>query len=176
MTAADREPALASSDALNLVLRTLNLKGAEVVRSAGITQAQSAMLRVLDRTGRISASELAVEVRLSSPAVSSALDFLERRGLVRRVHDEEDRRRVWVEITRKGRTMWARCFSRFHELHDRVNATVPPSHIQVFSETLLLVAREMGAPEAWIRQRCPLCQVSAKRIRRMTRAKPGKAA
>jgi DNA-binding MarR family transcriptional regulator len=157
MTAAHAEVPPKVSDALNLVLRTLNLSGTGVVRSAGITQAQSTMLRVLDRGGRISASELAVEVGLSSPAVSSALDFLERRELVRRVHDEEDRRRVWIEITRKGRTLWARCLRRFHELHTRVNALVPPTRAPVFIETLQIIAREMGARETWIQQRCPLC-------------------
>jgi DNA-binding MarR family transcriptional regulator len=157
MTAANAVTPPKVSDALNLILRALNLKGIEVVRGARITQAQSTMLRALDRVGRISASQLAVEVGLSSPAVSSALDFLERRGLVRRVHDEKDRRRVWIEITRKGRTLWARCLRRFHELHTRVNALVPPNRAPVFIETLLVIGREMGARETWIQQRCPLC-------------------
>lgn len=159
MTAARAEVPPKVSDALNLVLRTLNLKGTGVVRGAGITQAQSTMLRVLDREGRISASRLAGEVGLSSPAVSSALVFLERRGLVRRVHDKEDRRRVWIEITRRGRELWSRCLRRFHELHTQVNALVPPSRAPVFIETLQLIAREMGARESWTRQRCPLCHL-----------------
>ena len=53
---------------------------------------------------RRTAGELARIVELTSGTMTARLDQLERRGLVRRVRDAEDRRSVLVELTEKGRT------------------------------------------------------------------------
>src|ERR687891_389561 len=61
-------------------------------------------LRCLDwlADGPKSAGELAAGVALSTAATTTLIDRLERRGLVRRVRDPHDRRRVVVEMTREG--------------------------------------------------------------------------
>ena len=51
------------------------------------------------RAGRITAGQLAVEARLTTGAVTAVVDRLESAGLVRRIRDTVDRRRVLVEIT-----------------------------------------------------------------------------
>jgi DNA-binding MarR family transcriptional regulator len=43
---------------------------------------------------------------LSSGAMTNRLDNLERRGLVRRIDDPEDRRGVLVELTDEGKRVW----------------------------------------------------------------------
>jgi DNA-binding MarR family transcriptional regulator len=148
------------SDAVNVLLRALNVKGNEVARSAGLTQPQAMLLRALHREGRVSASELAAEVGFSPPALTSSLDFLAKRRLVRRYRDEGDRRRVWIEITSTGRTLSKGYLRRFHALHKQVNALFPAERAPALSESLLIIAREMGAREDWIEQRCPLCHPS----------------
>lgn len=154
---APRVPPPKVSDAVNVVLRVLMVKGNEVARRAGLTQPQAMLLRALHRDERVTATHLAVEVGYSLPALTSSLDFLTKRGLVRRSRDEEDRRRVWVEITPKGRTMSKGYLRSFHALHERVNALIPADQSRAFSESLLVIARDMGAREEWIKQRCPLC-------------------
>ena len=52
---------------------------------------------------RRSAGELARHAELTSGAMTSRLDALEREGLVRRLRDPGDRRSVLVELTEKGR-------------------------------------------------------------------------
>lgn len=47
--------------------------------------------------------ELARHADLTSSAMTSRLDALEREGLVRRLRDPDDRRSVLIELTRKGR-------------------------------------------------------------------------
>jgi DNA-binding MarR family transcriptional regulator len=61
-------------------------------------------LRCLDWLfdGPTTASQLAIATGLSSAATTTLVDRLERRGLVRRVRDTADRRKVLVEMTELG--------------------------------------------------------------------------
>jgi DNA-binding MarR family transcriptional regulator len=65
----------------------------------GINRTDSRCLDILDRSGRMTAGQLAVAARLTSGAVTAVLDRLERAGFVRRLDDPADRRRVLVEVT-----------------------------------------------------------------------------
>ena len=47
--------------------------------------------------------ELATSHAVSSPTMSSTVSTLEERGWVKREHDQEDRRVVWVSITPEGK-------------------------------------------------------------------------
>lgn len=66
-------------------------------------------LRALDvlSGGPQPAGELAAQVGLSAAAMTTALDRLERKGLVRRSRDAADRRKVFVEMTEEAqRVCW----------------------------------------------------------------------
>jgi DNA-binding MarR family transcriptional regulator len=67
----------------------------------GIHRTDLSLLDVLQLGGRMTAGELARRGGLSPGAGTAALDRLERAGYVRRVRDERDRRRVFVEVTDK---------------------------------------------------------------------------
>jgi len=56
--------------------------------------------------GRSTPGALAGDLELSSGAMTSRLDRLERRGLIRRLDDPADRRTVIVELTPAGRKAW----------------------------------------------------------------------
>jgi DNA-binding MarR family transcriptional regulator len=76
----------------------------------GINRTDARCLDIVDLHGRISAGELARESGLSTGAITTVLDRLERAGFVRRVRDPEDRRRVLVEVTeelrRRAEVVW----------------------------------------------------------------------
>ncbi len=65
----------------------------------GVNRTDGRCLDILDRHGRLTAGELAREGGLSTGAVTTLVDRLERMGYVRRVRDTEDRRRVFIELT-----------------------------------------------------------------------------
>jgi DNA-binding MarR family transcriptional regulator len=65
----------------------------------GINRTDARCLDIIERLGGVSAGRLARESGLSTGAVTTVLDRLERAGYARRVPDPGDRRRVLVEIT-----------------------------------------------------------------------------
>jgi DNA-binding MarR family transcriptional regulator len=65
----------------------------------GINRTDASALDVIDRYGRITAGDLARELRLTTGAVTTVVDRLEHAGFARRVADPDDRRRVLIEIT-----------------------------------------------------------------------------
>jgi len=67
----------------------------------GINTTDGRAIDVIDQAGRITAGDLARELRLSTGAVTTIVDRLERAGYARRVADPEDRRRVLIEATPK---------------------------------------------------------------------------
>jgi len=54
-------------------------------------------MSVLERLGPLSAGEIAAHAGLATASVTNLIDRLESKGLARRVHDGNDRRRVIVE-------------------------------------------------------------------------------
>jgi DNA-binding MarR family transcriptional regulator len=76
-------------------------------RSIGVNRTDGRCLDVIDQRPGLTAGELAEAVGLSRGAVTTALDRLERRGLVTRSRDADDRRRVTLRPTEEaGRLAW----------------------------------------------------------------------
>ena len=90
-------------DALNREVRgwqsDQELFDSTVIELAGINRTDWRCLDILGTRGPMTAGQLAEAVRLTTGAVTGVLDRLEAAGLVRRVRDTQDRRRVIVEVT-----------------------------------------------------------------------------
>jgi DNA-binding MarR family transcriptional regulator len=69
----------------------------------GLTAQQRMLVRILGRFPDLSAGQLADLLRIHPGTLSTALGRLERRGLVARRRGKDDRRRVTVALTAKGR-------------------------------------------------------------------------
>ena len=67
----------------------------------GINRTDLNCIDIIERHGGITAGELATEAGLTTGAVTAVIDRLERAGYARRVRDDEDRRRIKVEVTPK---------------------------------------------------------------------------
>lgn len=72
----------------------------------GINTTDGRAIDLIDQAGgRMTAGDLARELRLSTGAVTAIVDRLEKAGYARRVADPDDRRRVLVELTPKVHRM-----------------------------------------------------------------------
>ena len=85
--------------ALRRITRAIDLHSRRLVQSHGLTGPQTLLLRSLLNDGETSVGDLAQRISLSQATVTDILNRLEKRGLVRRVKSETDRRRVYVEAT-----------------------------------------------------------------------------
>ena len=69
---------------------------------ADVTPRMLTMLRHLAASGPLTVGEQAEHLGLSKPTVSELVDRLETKGLVSRMRDDRDRRRVFVWLTAEG--------------------------------------------------------------------------
>jgi DNA-binding MarR family transcriptional regulator len=90
---------------IQALAKILGDQTAERLQEFGLQWWQYDVLSALRRQGRpyiLAATELANSTRLTSGAMTNRIDRLEHEKLVRRIKDENDGRRVLVQLTRKG--------------------------------------------------------------------------
>lgn len=95
-------------DRINGIHRRIKWMHDETLDQLDLTMSDWHVINSLRWAGepyRRKAGELARRADLTSGAMTSRLDALEKEGLVRRLRDPDDRRSVLVELTEKGRQM-----------------------------------------------------------------------
>ena len=80
---------------------------ARVRRRLGLGSADYAALQQLEAAEELPVGELAARIGLSRPAATALVDRLVRQGMLERVPDESDRRRVIVRRAEAGRGITA---------------------------------------------------------------------
>src|SRR5687767_2929899 len=80
--------------------------------------------------------KLAERLGLSSGAMTNRLDNLERRKLLRRVDDPDDRRAVFVELTDKGNALWNKAVGVQAEKEAIIDAALEPREKQELNDLL----------------------------------------
>jgi DNA-binding MarR family transcriptional regulator len=78
----------------------------------GVTSRQVTLLWLIRGNPALSLRELAAEEGISAPALSGHVDRLEKAGLIQRVRDEDDRRRVGLSLTEEGERLLKRVRAR----------------------------------------------------------------
>lgn len=100
------DPTLTPDDrviaALRRIVRAIDLHSRHLVERFSVTGPQLVALQELARLGQVPVGVLARNVHVSHPTMTGILDRLEKRGLVRRTRDTEDRRRMTVTATDEG--------------------------------------------------------------------------
>ena len=89
--------------------RYLDQSLGETAATYGLTIAEWYLLATIRRYGapyRVPAGKLAEHIGITAGALTGRLDRLERRGLLRRVPDPDDRRVTLIELTDEGYELW----------------------------------------------------------------------
>lgn len=94
-----RELVLEVQSALRSLHESVDYLSQMMAGMLGINRTDFRCLQILGLHGPTTAGQLAEESGLTSGAVTTVLDRLERANLARRIRDTEDRRRVLVEMT-----------------------------------------------------------------------------
>jgi long-chain acyl-CoA synthetase len=90
------------------------------VATVNLTLAQYRVLAILD-DGCEAASVLADKLAVSRPSVTGVVDGLVTRGLVRRDHTDDDRRRIDVGLTDAGRVLLAAADAAVEQRMERID-------------------------------------------------------
>jgi DNA-binding MarR family transcriptional regulator len=103
---------LAVANELRPVLLRLARGLRKETEQLGITSRQVTLLWLIRENRGMSLRELAAEEGISAPALSGHVDRLEKAGLLARVRDAEDRRRVGLALTDEGERLLKRVRAR----------------------------------------------------------------
>jgi MarR family transcriptional regulator, 2-MHQ and catechol-resistance regulon repressor len=97
------------------------------IESLGIGLSDFAVLELLLHKGPTPVNRIGAHVRLSSGSITAAVDRLERRGLVERQNDPEDRRARVVHLTEAGQRLIACAFGDHEKAMDRATSGLTPA-------------------------------------------------
>jgi DNA-binding MarR family transcriptional regulator len=106
------------------------------LRRFGITYNHLFILTCLWEQDGVNVKDLSKQLLLDSSSLTGHLDRLEKRGLVLRQDDPEDRRAVRVFLTEKGRQLKEQLQPIGQELKETLQQGVPPKMVRAFAAAL----------------------------------------
>ncbi len=87
---------------LRRVIRATDLHSKHLAKTTGLTAPQILLLQTIRNKGEITIGELATIMNLSQATVTTIIDRLEKRLLVKRVRSTSDKRKVFAVLTESG--------------------------------------------------------------------------
>jgi len=116
----------------------------------GLTEATWRPLAYVGRLGGgVRQKELATALGIEGPSLVRLLDNLERRGLIERREDENDRRARGIHLTRAGRELAVRAARIGNALQKRLMESVPAADLEICERVLETLELELEErPEA----------------------------
>jgi DNA-binding MarR family transcriptional regulator len=118
-----------------------------VADAIGLNRTDMRCLDVIEREGPVTAGRLAETTGLTTGAITTVLDRLERAGHARRVRDGSDRRRVLVELTPDAVRCAGQYYAPHAELSERLYKRYTLEQIQLLLE-FVREGREFNEREA----------------------------
>lgn len=134
-----------------LLAKVMRLQAAHVDApgndSAGMAlpMAEGALLIDLLAAGDVTQQQLADRLHLDKSRVSRLCAALERKHLLTRERDDNNRRNLRVQITPSGLAAARRLRQRWRERHERMLAAMTPDERQALVVGLAALARELAA-------------------------------
>lgn len=106
-----------------------------------LTHSQFAVLEALYHAGPLSQGELGQKILKSNANLTTVVDSLEKKQLVERERNEEDRRRVVVVLTDSGEELIARVFPRHALVVERELSRLTGAEQQLLARLLKKLGR-----------------------------------
>lgn len=123
--------------ALRRILRATELNARLLANQTGLTPSQLIVLQIIASDGKALPSTVAKAARLTQATVTSLVDKLVQAGLVLRQRDTEDRRRIWIHPTERGRALLAESPDL---LQDRFRASF--QELDAWEQAMIIAALE----------------------------------
>jgi MarR family 2-MHQ and catechol resistance regulon transcriptional repressor len=105
---------------------SFNKKSIDNIRSFGLTQPQFGVIEALGHLGPMKIGVLCSKMLVSGGNMTLVLDNLEKLEFIERVHSQEDRRAILIQLTKNGEDLFNKVFSN--------HAEFVSAHMSVLSE------------------------------------------
>jgi DNA-binding MarR family transcriptional regulator len=86
------------------ITQAIDLHSRYLIKNYGVTGPQLMILQIIQKHGLISVSAIAKNTSISISTVTGILVRLEKQHLIQRVKNAEDKRKVMVDLTEKGKS------------------------------------------------------------------------
>ena len=113
----------------------------------GVNRTDLRCLEFIESEGPVTAGRLAEVTGLTSGSITAVIDRLERAGYARRVRDEQDRRRVLVELAPAARGGGENLFAAHIEMSERMYRRYTEEQLRLLLE-FTREGRELNEREA----------------------------
>lgn len=134
-------------DSLRRIIRAVDLYSRYLALRYSLTGPQLVCVRHLLRNGSTAPGTLARRVSLSPATITGIIDRLEKRGLITRERSVEDKRKVEIALTDKGREIAAQMPPPLHETFARRLNELPLAEQQEIDRVLAKIVDMMEAQE-----------------------------
>lgn len=105
-------------------------------KGMNITGTQGMLMGILIHHGNMKISDLSEKIGLSNSTVSGIVDRLEKQGCVERVRSKEDRRVIYVNITKKHKEIFKKSFIEMEKKYESILNKANPEEIDKIFEGL----------------------------------------
>jgi DNA-binding MarR family transcriptional regulator len=111
----------------------------------GVTLGMWYYLRALWEEDGLTQRELSSRMETMEPSTLSAIQVMERGGLVRRIRSKSDRRKLHIYLTQKGKRLKEKLLPLAREVVDAATANMSPSEIRNLLRGVTQVRRNVNA-------------------------------
>lgn len=87
---------------LRRIIRATDLRAKQLARESGLTPPQFLIMSAIKRLGNVAISQIAKDVNLTQATVTSIIDRLEKKNLIKRIRSEKDKRIVHATLSEEG--------------------------------------------------------------------------
>jgi MarR family 2-MHQ and catechol resistance regulon transcriptional repressor len=95
-----------------------------ITKQNNITEQQMTVLKILARKP-LQMSELGHELLVSSPTITSLIDRMEKKGIVKR-EDCKDRRKIEIQLTLEGKKLYETAMEQYRDLLQKSFSVLTP--------------------------------------------------
>jgi MarR family transcriptional regulator, organic hydroperoxide resistance regulator len=116
----------------------------ELMKAAGISTAQSAVLVTIKSTKNITQRELATALDLNEAAVTPMINRLMKLGYVTRAKNPEDQRAWILQLTQEGRRVQKLSGDAFKHINEKIERAVGLNQLEDMADNLIAIGREFN--------------------------------
>ncbi|MEO1642058.1 MAG: MarR family winged helix-turn-helix transcriptional regulator [Pseudomonadota bacterium] len=135
---------------LSVLSNAISTKIADIYETEfSLTIWQWRIIAVLGEHSGLTATDVAQRTLMDKPTVSRAVTMLLERGLVERITDQEDRRRMPLALTDAGERIYKSVIPRALESENQVLSVLDPREIAVLHALLTKLSKAVAPDGLW---------------------------